>query len=293
MKTIADNFCHVYLNTEDTPYTRAVSRYIWSALAGRAFEPGCQADMAPVLVGAQGLRKTSALRAMAPRKEWFVELRVDDEKEDDMIRKMRGKCIAELSELSAVGKRDIESLKAFISRRDETWIAKYDEFASTFARGCLFFGTTNHMEFLVDETGNRRWLPIIILGMCDVDAIERDREKLWAAGVKLFKAHGVMWQDAERLAKEVHEKHMLPDAWRDAISHWLTVEDEDGVSPLERGHVSTEDILLSGIGIDVKHRDKRTTNRVGSIMRQLGWQYGFCKIKGEKVRAWVKNVELA
>jgi predicted P-loop ATPase len=48
-----------YFGTEDTPYTRAVGRYTWTALAGRCAEPGVKADMVPVLIGLQGAGKTT------------------------------------------------------------------------------------------------------------------------------------------------------------------------------------------------------------------------------------------
>ncbi len=54
-------FCARYLGAEDTPYTHAVARYLWSALAGRVMHPGVKCDMVPVLIGAQGLRKSSAV----------------------------------------------------------------------------------------------------------------------------------------------------------------------------------------------------------------------------------------
>src|SRR5690606_34139955 len=53
-----ERFLIDYAGAEDTPYTRAVSRMLWTALAGRVFEPGVQVDMVVVLVGKQGARKT-------------------------------------------------------------------------------------------------------------------------------------------------------------------------------------------------------------------------------------------
>ena len=46
-----ESFLRDYMGVTDTPYTRAVSRYMWTALAGRVLSPGCEAPMAPVFIG--------------------------------------------------------------------------------------------------------------------------------------------------------------------------------------------------------------------------------------------------
>ena len=43
-----ERFLPDYLKTEDTEYTRAVGRYIWTGHAGRLLDPGCKADMATI-----------------------------------------------------------------------------------------------------------------------------------------------------------------------------------------------------------------------------------------------------
>lgn len=59
-------FYHTHFGTADTPYTRAVSMYMWTALAGRVLEPGIKADMVPILVGPQGCGKSSGVEALSP-----------------------------------------------------------------------------------------------------------------------------------------------------------------------------------------------------------------------------------
>ena len=36
---------HTHFGAVDDEYTRAVGRYMWTGLAGRMYEPGCQLDM--------------------------------------------------------------------------------------------------------------------------------------------------------------------------------------------------------------------------------------------------------
>ena len=147
-----ENFMPTYIGTEDTSYHCAVGRYLWTALAGRVLSPGCKADMAPVLVGKQGIRKSSAVAALSPDPMYFVEISFG-EKDDDLSRKMRGRLIAEIAELKGLHSRDSEHVKAWITKQHEDWVPKYREFSTIFPRRLIFMGTTNNEEFLGDETG--------------------------------------------------------------------------------------------------------------------------------------------
>ena len=109
-----ERFYEHYFNAEASDYTRAVSLYTWTALAGRVIQPGIKVDMVPILVGEQGLRKSSGVAAMVPSHEFHCEISLS-EKDDNLSRKMRGVLVAELPELSGLGKREIESTKAFIT----------------------------------------------------------------------------------------------------------------------------------------------------------------------------------
>src|SRR5690606_13267649 len=101
-----------------------------------------KADMVPILVGTQGVGKSTAIAAMSPSPEFFAEVSFS-EKDDDLSRKMRGKLVAEIGELRGLHSKEMESVKAFITRTHEHWIPKYREFETTFPRRLVFIGSTN------------------------------------------------------------------------------------------------------------------------------------------------------
>lgn len=273
---------------EDTPYTRAVSEYMWSALAGRVIQPGVKADMALILKGAQGTIKTTAIEALAPAPEYFCEVNFN-EKDDDLARKMRGCLVAEITELRGMHTRELEVIKAFITRKNEKWVPKYREFTLTYPRRLIFFGTTNKDQFLADETGNRRWLPFEVT-RCDIDRLIADRAQLWAEGAYRFGLFGVEYQTAEVLAQAEHGKYMITDGWQDIIADWLATPDTvDGAKPGDQPFLRSCDVLRGALNIDGRAAGyKAAEMRLGGLMNGLGYQRGYVWIEGRNVRIWEK-----
>ena len=279
------SFCHRYLGTADTPYHTAVSRYLWTALAGRVLEPGCKADMVPILIGAQGTRKTSAVIAMVPAPEHYIEIDLGAD-EADLARKMRGAIIAEFAELKGLRTRELEHVKAFISRQHENWTPKFKEFNQTYPRRCVFVGTTNHEEFLDDDTGNRRWLPVRV-GTIDTDAIARDRDQLWAEGARYFEVGGVDWREAENLAGAVHAEHIVSDTWEDQILAWIDApSDETGVIRKLEGFTLSS-MLFGAIGLTPKDQTRANQLRAGAVLRAFGLEKKPMRFEEKIRKVWV------
>lgn len=279
-----EQFLERYFGAEASDYTRAVSRYLWTALAGRVMSPGCKADMAPILVGEQGAGKSSAVAAMAPAPEFFAEISFS-EKDEDLARKMRGRLVAEIGELRGLHTREQEAIKAFISRTHENWIPKYREFAVQFPRRLVFIGTTNKDEFLADETGNRRWLPVRV-GKVDVAGVTAERAQLWAEAREMFTRAGVQFRDAETLAGDVHQEHMIHDSWEDVVGDWLdTADDLTGEKPRTRNFLRTKDVLVEALGFNERNITRREEMRLGAIFSALGYSRKKLRIDGRV--AWV------
>lgn len=273
-----EGFFPNYWHTVDSAYCRAAGRYLWTALAGRVLDPGCKADMAPVAYGPQGARKSTGVAAIVPDPEFFAEISFG-EKDNDISRKMRGRLIAELAELRGLHTKDLEGIKAFIARRHEDWTPKYREFNTQFPRRLVFFGTTNQQEFLADETGNRRWLPLAVNNV-DVDGITRDRLQLWAEARELFLRGGVDYQEAEKLAAHEHAAFTIHDSWEDAIHKWL---EEDAPTV-----ISSASIFMEVLHMATREVGRPQEMRLGKAMAALGYKKSRKMVKGERGTFWAK-----
>lgn len=286
-----DNFLHDYWGAVDSEYTRAVSLYIWTALAGRVLDPGCQADMMPILVGDEGPGKTSVIRALVPSDDYFCEVAFD-EKDDDIARKLRGVLAVEVAELRGLGTRDEESIYAFVTRRYEKWVPKFKEFAASFPRRSLLFGTTNDGEFLSKE--GRRWLPFNVgarAGRSEdairVEAVERDRDQLWAEGAARWRASGQAWQEVKRLGPEARREFIYTHPWEEQLAAWLSDYSEVVAEACEDGQIfiPTHKIMAQGLGITgrMTGADGR---QLAKVMPKLG--YSRAVRGGGAVRGWCK-----
>ncbi len=266
-----DEFFVRYFGVEDTPYTRAVAAYTWTALAGRCVSPACKADMVPVLVGMQGAGKTTAVEALSPIDETFVEIDLT-RKDDDIARSLRGKLVGEIAELRGLQGREAESIKAWISRRWEEWTPKYREYATRYPRRLLCIGTSNPQEFLDDDTGERRWLPMVV-GDVDVPGVRAVRDQLWAEGLVRFLAGGVEWEQAQTLAAPEHVKFKVSDPWAEFVRDWLDHDSMDGAEGPKRGEglVMARDVLVSAVGIRAERIGKREEMRIAKVLKLLGF----------------------
>lgn len=269
-----DSFAARYWGCEPSPYARAVSRYLWSALAGRVLDPGCKADMVPIMSGAQGVGKSQSTAAICPDPQFFTEVSFS-EAAVDLSRKMRGCLVAEIGELHGLHTTAIERIKAFVTRTHENWVPKYKEFAVTFPRRLVFIGTSNEIEFLADDTGNRRWLPITV-GACRPDDIRRDRDQLWAEAAALFREYGVCYDGAMRLASDEHGDFTMRDPWAELIQRWM----DDGAPcgdigaatvALEGRYFLSSDIATYALGLRASQYRGHEEKRLGRAMREIGF----------------------
>lgn len=271
-----DTFASRYWGAADNAYTRAVSKYLWTGFAGRLLRPGIKADMALILVGDQGPGKSTGIAALVPNPEFFTELDLEKD-EADLGRQMRGKLVCELPEMRGFSSKDRRHMKSFVARAVDEWVPKFKEDAGRFPRRNLLIGTTNEDEFLNDPTGERRYLPFRI-GLMDNAAVARDREQLWAEGIVRFLANGIEWQDAQRLAVEVHPEFSITDTLEPSVRAFMKQNP---------GPVVMARLYMAVYQRAIAQAQRAEQNRLGDILRKLGLEKRNVRIDGEQTKAWV------
>jgi hypothetical protein len=271
----------------ESAYATAIGDYVWSALAGRILEPGCKADMVPIAVGPQGCRKSSAVAAMSPKAEFFAELDLSLD-EADLFRCMKGKLVLELGELAGMRRKEAEHLKRFVAATTNNWVEKWQTTATNYPRRSIFFGTTNEDSFLADPTGSRRWLPFEA-GACDPDWIAANRDQLFAEGAHLFRANGVMFADAERLARDVHADFVNVDSWDDILGYWVDAPGFE-LHPPSASPFRLLDALTKGICLKPEQINRAAEMRAAASLLRLGFKRVQRRVEGRRQWFYLKPV---
>jgi hypothetical protein len=250
-----------YLGAEDTEYSRAVgSRWLISAIA-RVFRPGAKADCCLILEGPQGIRKSTALRTLAG--DYFTD-ELADLGSKDAAMQIRGVWIIELSELDSLSHSEVARIKAFMSRTTGRFRPPYGMRLVESPRQCVFAGSVNHSTYLRDETGGRRFWPIAC-GRIDVDALARDRDRLWAEAKARFESGAVWWletADLVQMASEQQIDRYEGDPWEEVIGAWVE----------SRTSVSISEVLEKCLQKAQALWTQTDKNRAARCLRALGWE---------------------
>lgn len=213
-----DHFLAEIMKCDDDDYSREVSRMIFYGGIMRLYHPGCKFDYMPILIGEQGTCKSTLVSWLAMNTNSYREVLTIEGKEGAEL--LRNAWICEFSELLAmVRSREVESMKAYITREIDTFRPAYGKHVIDVPRHCIFIGTTNNYEFLIDKTGNRRYLPI---------EINTNRGELYQQEEKIKKCVLACWREAKHLMDKGEIYLTIPNKYDDIIEeHRLQATEDD------------------------------------------------------------------
>lgn len=246
-------------------YHAAVGRNVIGGLVKRARLPGEKHDEIMLLIGGQGVTKSGLARSLMPNPDWFAESLQLKRSLGDLIPEISGKWCIEWAELTGKGAKEIEDIKAFITRTTDRFTAKYATIAGDHPRQMIFIATSNDETPLRDETGNRRFLPVHVQREIDIAWIVANRDQLFAEACDLFakgERFGIprdMWATAGEHQEAARERPL----YEDYITEWFGNE---------RGpfYVTSTDMVeaLNRKGIRGKPKIGNACKRVGLVKAQ-------------------------
>ena len=249
-----------YFGTNDDIYTTNVGRTFMIGAVARVSEPGVKHDHIPIIEGVQGLGKSKALRLLFD--PWFTD-EIADLGSKDAAMQMAGVWGIELSELDAYSRAETARIKAWTSRTVDRFRPPYGVRVIESPRACVFVGTTNNDCYFKDETGNRRFWPVLA-GKINLDALAQDRDQLWAEAVQLYRGNVAWWllnPEAIRQAKAEQLARLTDDPWEDLISGYIA----------NKGDVTVTELLEKALGIERSRWGQAEQNRIVRCLRARGW----------------------
>lgn len=268
-----------YFGAADNAYTRTAIRVMLCAAVARVFDPGVKFDLVLVLAGEQGTYKSTFVKKLG--KEWFSDTFTTVQGKE-AFEQVQGAWIIEIAELAGLKKAEVESIKHYVAKREDSFRPAYGRVVETFKRQCVFFGTTNNKDFLRDSTGNRRFMPIdVVRERVTKNVIEdltpEEIDQIWAEATYLYKKGEPLYLsgEAEALAKSAQADHtevderfgiidtylnkLYPSNWEELSlyerRHWI----EDPLS--EKGTQPKNSVCIAEIWCECLGKEKTDMSR--------------------------------
>lgn len=176
---------HDVFGADKNEYTAEVMRLMLFGILARVYSPGMKFDYMVVLQGRQETGKSTFLKSLAVRPEWYGSIGAAHMSDKKLLGEdAAGKIILEYEELDGITKKTVESLKATITRQTDQYRAAYSVLSEEHPRRYIIAGTTNQSQYLTDETGNRRYLPIPVkkAGFLTPEIVNQ----VWAEAFRMF-----------------------------------------------------------------------------------------------------------
>jgi predicted P-loop ATPase len=291
-----------YFGAEDNCYSRDIMRKTLCAAVARIYEPGIKFDSVLILMGEQGIGKSTFFSKLAMN--WFSDsLTLSDMRDKASAEKLQGYWILELGELAGLRKMDLELVKAFITRLDDKFRHSYGVYVESHPRQCIIVGTTNSEKgILRDVTGNRRYWPVHVhkVEKNMWDELTQDVvDQIWAETIVRYKQGEdlVLKGESATLAYQYQQEAMedddreglvndyletlLPDNWEDMKLYerrnYLAGDTDFGSTPLVGTHKRTK-VCFQEIWCECFGKDKSDLKRSisfelqGILMKMGGWK---------------------
>lgn len=284
-----ENFCVDYLGTtdENPEYLAFVFKKWMTAAVKRVMEPGCKFDHVLILESQQqGIYKSQLLKTLATFSGECYHtdsVSIADLENKDTAMKMQGKLIIELAELSGFSKKEDSQIKNWMTQTKDELRIPFARKIVVYPRQFVFAATTNNYDYLRDPTGNRRYWPVTVGKIIDIDAVKKIKDQMWAEAFEHYQ-NGLYLGPTEEenaLAEIERSKRLQSDAWEDMV---LGIVNGIGLDEFK-----TSDILAK---MDLKTNDKneRAIRRISTVLKMNGYVNDpkWDKRLNKAVRVWTK-----
>lgn len=249
-----------YWGAPSDDHTRAASRNFFLSLVARVMKPGCKVDTMCVFEGPQGIKKSSALEVLGG--DWYSASH-ETVGGKDFLQGMRGKWLMEIAELQSFAKADDKAIKNTLSTRNDDYRKSHGRHVKRYPRECVFAGTTNADDWGKDESGLRRYWPVVC-AQIQLDLLTAARDQLFAEAVFAFKA-GAAWWEMPASTTEIQASRQHYDDWTASVQLYLSEQ------PPHTG-VLIRDILISALKVPLGSCGKAEQMRVSRILKLGGWE---------------------
>ncbi len=279
-------------HVEDNEYHRGVGTQWFIGMVKRIMHPGCIFDYMLVLVGGQGIGKTSLFREIGGK--WYKSFTggIDGK---DFYMQMRGAILMDLDEGATLYKSEAIKIKSIITTTHDEFRAPYDRIPKKYPRHFVFSMSTNDVEPFRDATGNRRYWPVDLPNeMVNFDFIVNQREQLFAEALYWLRNPSIEIPEVpieEALSRQ--EQHLPDDSWTDKVVETVRRDDDYCVGNPNYSTTIIEVFMKVFPEESLLRLDKKQEMRIANIFRkQLGLDKRQITVDGERKNRWFITDEM-
>ena len=276
------------IGKEDKLSREIIKKWLMQAVCG-LFNNGkhpFSLDLILVFKGKQGIGKTRFFEHLAMLPQYFGEGVCIDPRNKDSIIQATSNWICELGEIGSTLKKDMDSVKAMLTKANDEYRLPYGRTTLKFPRMTSFVGTVNDDKFLIDQTGNRRFATVPISDDVHIDYNTQIRTfnslQLWAQVYRIVQeeiAKGATMASCFRLDPEMKAEL---DSRNEVYTKPMKAEDEV-IDILARLNMERQ-ILSAGYSITDEYMtvtefisqhtslNKYTAEQVGKVLTKLGYK---------------------
>ena len=180
---------------ENTSIATLILQRFFIGLIARSFQPGCVMDWMLILVGDQAVGKSSFFKLLLPMDDatkdhqWTTTVQSSLHSVQAKPHKLHCGAIVVFDEVERMFSRKMtEEFKNVVSVSVDYSDKKYQN-EKRLPRSFVLAGAANNSGLFTDPTGNRRFMPIRVMGkpakpvstrQIDLDKLRRDRNCIWA-----------------------------------------------------------------------------------------------------------------
>ena len=241
-------------------------------------------EVMPILCGGQRKGKTTLLRALFSINPLLVPVEghfPDQDNKDTLLAAFQAPALIVDECADILRTRNVEAAKSMMSRRVFEIRMPYGKHAQRFTRCFTIWGTSNKTDFLSDETGNRRFLPIdfsnaptIQAGTANLD-IAAIRDDIWAEAVASWYANPTNRPPDEIQAQTdaaAVTHRATPEGYE--LVEELIAEEQINVDAVRSKGGTYQGLKLSDLQARIKSKHGVTIggNQMGRILKMLGWE---------------------
>jgi predicted P-loop ATPase len=260
-----DTWLTYYLGADDKAFTRLVAAKWMISGVARAYEPGCKVDTMLILEGAQGIGKSKVMRTLGTLggRSYFTD-QVDNIGSKDAAMQLQGVLIIEMAEMNQLHGKEITAVKAWMTQTVDRFRPPFGRRVMSYPRHSILGGTLNPdgSGYFEDVTGARRFWPVLCRAI-DMDALDRDRDQLWAEARDRYRSGERWWldEDGVALAKVEQDDRYLTEPIEDIVLEYIA----------DKMSVNGTDVLIHGVGVPKERLTKQLSQKVARILFKAGW----------------------